>query len=87
MNQIPFRDRVSCTVKEACAATGVGRTTLYKLINESRIAATKIGRRTVILIPTLLTEIESSCAKLTRDEPEADRHGAMSRRAPESSDA
>jgi excisionase family DNA binding protein len=87
MNQIAFRDRVSCTVKEACAATGVGRTTLYKLINESRIAAAKIGRRTVILIPTLLAEIESSCAKLAATSRKPADMGAMSRRAPESSDA
>lgn len=70
-NLIAFRDRVSCTVEEACGATGLGRTTLYKLIKESRIAARKIGRRTVILVPTLLAEIESSCAELTRDGPEA----------------
>ena len=56
---------------EACWATGLGRTTLYKLIKESRVAARKIGRRTVILVPTLLAEIDSSCAELTRDRPEA----------------
>jgi len=70
INLIPFRDRVSCTVEEACWATGLGRTTIYKLIKERRIATKKIGRRTVILVPTLLAEIESSCAKQTRNEPE-----------------
>ena len=60
MSQIPFRDRVSCTVDEACEATGLGRTTLYKLIKERRVAKKKIGRRTVLLVPTLLAEIESS---------------------------
>jgi excisionase family DNA binding protein len=70
-NLIAFRDRVSCTVEEACWATGLGRTTLYKLIKEGRVTARKIGRRTVILVPTLLAEIESSCAELTCDGPEA----------------
>jgi excisionase family DNA binding protein len=70
-NLIAFRDRVSCTVEEACWATGLGRTTLYKLIKEGRIAARKIGRRTVILVPTLLAEIESSYAELTHNGPDA----------------
>ena len=63
--QIPFRKRVSCSVEEACWATGLGRTTLYKLLKQqSRIIVTKkIGRRTVILVPTLLAVIESDCAK------------------------
>jgi excisionase family DNA binding protein len=60
---IPFRERISCTVVEACVATGLGRTTVYKLIKERRIAAKKVGRRTVILVPTLLAEIEAACAK------------------------
>jgi excisionase family DNA binding protein len=59
MIAIPFRARISCTVEEACWATGLGRTTIYKLIKEGRIEAKKIGRRTVILVSTLLVEIES----------------------------
>ena len=52
INLIPFRDRVSSTVKETCWATGLGRTTLYELIKERRVAKKKkIGRRTVILCP------------------------------------
>ena len=63
MNQIRFRDRVSCSVEEACEATGLGRTTLYKLIKERRVAKKKIGRRTVLLVPTLVAEIKSSAPK------------------------
>jgi excisionase family DNA binding protein len=58
MTGIPFRERISCTVAEACDATGIGRTKLYELIRLKQVAAKKIGRRTVILIPTLLAEIE-----------------------------
>jgi excisionase family DNA binding protein len=70
MSQIPFRDRVSCTVEEACEATGLGRTTLYKLIKERRVAKKKIGRRTVLLVSTLLAEIESSSPKQILEAPE-----------------
>jgi excisionase family DNA binding protein len=58
MTGIPFRERISCTVAEACDATGIGRTKLYELIRLKQVSAKKIGRRTVILIPTLLAEIE-----------------------------
>jgi excisionase family DNA binding protein len=58
MTGIPFRERIRCTVAEACDATGIGRTKLYELIRLKQVAAKKIGRRTVILIPTLLAEIE-----------------------------
>jgi excisionase family DNA binding protein len=52
MTGIPFRERISCTVAEACDATGIGRTKLYELIRLKQVTAKKIGRRTVILIPT-----------------------------------
>jgi len=68
-NPIPFRERVSCTIDEARFATGLGRTTLYKLIKERRIATKKVGRRTVILVPTLLAEIEGACPKRTHEKP------------------
>jgi excisionase family DNA binding protein len=58
MTGIPFRERISCTVAEACDATGIGRTKLYELIRLKQVSAKKIGRRTVVLIPTLLAEIE-----------------------------
>jgi excisionase family DNA binding protein len=66
-NTIAFRDRVSCTVEEACSATGLGRTTLYKLIKERRIAARKVGRRTVVLVATLLAEIEPETKPVRQD--------------------
>jgi hypothetical protein len=58
MTGIPFRERISCTVAEAFDATGIGRTKLYELIRLKQVSAKKIGRRTVVLIPTLLAEIE-----------------------------
>lgn len=35
-------------IKEAVAAYGVGRTTLYRLIGEGRIRVSKVGKRTLI---------------------------------------
>jgi excisionase family DNA binding protein len=59
MTSIPFRDRISCTVDEACDATGLGRTTIYRLIMLKRLLTKKVGRRTLISVPSLLAAIEN----------------------------
>jgi excisionase family DNA binding protein len=41
--------RLSLTVREALRATGIGRSTLYKLIAAGRVRRVKIGTR--VLIP------------------------------------
>ena len=40
---------LSLSIEEARAATGLGRTKLYQLINSGELKARKIGKRTVIL--------------------------------------
>jgi len=52
---IPFAQRLTCTVAEACAATGLGRTKLYELIGEGCLDTTTIGRRRLILVRSLRT--------------------------------
>ena len=42
----PFR--LSYSVHEAAMATGIGRTTLYKLIGDGTLPSTKIGGRRLI---------------------------------------
>src|SRR5262245_8972403 len=55
LNQtLPFRERLGCSPSEACAALGVGRTFLYSLIAEHRIEVRKLGRRTIVSVPSLL---------------------------------
>jgi excisionase family DNA binding protein len=52
---IPFRSRLSCTVQEACAATGLGRTLLYEAIADGRVKTAKMGRRRLVLVSSLIT--------------------------------
>ena len=54
MDTIPFAQRLSCTVAEACAATGLGRTKLYELIGAGSVVTTLIGRRRLISVKSLL---------------------------------
>lgn len=51
---IPFAERLTCSIAEACCAAGVGRTKLYELIDEGAIQTTKIGRRRLVRVPSLV---------------------------------
>jgi excisionase family DNA binding protein len=52
-NTIPFAQRLTCTINEACEATGLGRTKLYELIGAGQIATTGVGRRRLVLVSSL----------------------------------
>jgi excisionase family DNA binding protein len=64
---IPFAQRLTCTIAEACEVTGLGRTKLYELIAEGHLATTTVGRRRLVLVRSLLSllEIHSSEANGT----------------------
>jgi excisionase family DNA binding protein len=64
LNQtLPFRERLGCSPNEACVALGIGRTFLYDLIAERRVEVTKLGRRTIISIPSLLKLLDVQAAE------------------------
>jgi hypothetical protein len=50
---VPFRERISCTIPEACAATGIGRSKLYEEITAGRVVTSKVGKRTLVLVHSL----------------------------------
>jgi len=50
---IPFAHRLTCTIAEACEATGLGRTKLYELIGAGHLDTTTIGRRRLVLVRSL----------------------------------
>lgn len=41
-------ERISYSIREACAVSGIGRTTLYHLIKVGDLTPVKIGARTLI---------------------------------------
>lgn len=45
--------RNAYTVAETIAATGIGRDNVYRAINDGRLRARKLGRRTLILASDL----------------------------------
>ena len=54
LGNIPFAQRLTCTVAEACEVTGLGRTKLYELIGDGRVTTTTVGRRRLVLVQSLL---------------------------------
>lgn len=50
---IPFAQRLTCTIEEACDATGLGRTKLYELIGGGHLDTITIGRRRQVLVRSL----------------------------------
>ena len=49
-----FGPRLGISVTEAAQLTGCGRDTVYGWIRDHRLAVTKLGKRTIVLLPSLL---------------------------------
>ena len=62
MAAVPFAERLSCTINEACQATGIGRTKLYEEMGAGRIQTAKVGRRRLVLVASLLRLIDPQAA-------------------------
>jgi excisionase family DNA binding protein len=62
-SSLPFAQRLTCTIHEACEATGLGRTKLYELISAGQLLTTTVGRRRLVLVRSLLLFFEASMPK------------------------
>jgi hypothetical protein len=51
---IPFCDRPTCRIDEACEASGLGRSSIYAAMKDNRLEYSKVGKRTLISVPSLL---------------------------------
>ena len=60
---VPFRQRISCSVKDALSASGLGTTKLYELMKSGELESTLVGDRRLIKVRSLL--------KLLGEEPGA----------------
>ena len=52
--RLPFAQRLTCTVAEACEVTGLGRTKIYELSGDGRVTTTTVGRRRLVIVQSLL---------------------------------
>lgn len=64
---VPFSERPTCSIAEACQAAGFGRTKLYELMDEGQVQTVKIGRRRLVCVPSLLALLSRIDDPLTCD--------------------
>jgi excisionase family DNA binding protein len=57
---IPFSQRVSCTIAEACQATGLGRTKIYEAISDGRLKSVKVDNRRLVIVASLFQLLGST---------------------------
>lgn len=57
---VPFVQKLTCTINEACEMTGLGRTKLYELIGNGRLATATVGRRRLVVVRSLLSLLEAN---------------------------
>jgi hypothetical protein len=71
MTTIPFATRLSCTIDEACQATGLGRTKLYEEMQAGRVETMNVGKRRLVLVRSLVNLIDPKSAGAATDQPPA----------------
>lgn len=55
--------KLAYSIREACDASSLGKTTIYALIGQGRLHAVRIGGRTVIPAKSLNDLVGMRCAK------------------------
>lgn len=61
MQNVPL-ERLSYSIQEASAISGLSRATIYRLIGSNRLTVRKIGRRTVVPAAAMRSLIEGEAA-------------------------
>ncbi len=63
---VTFADRLTCTIAEACEATGLGRTKVYELIGGGSLETSTVGRRPLGIVRSLRTLLQADQAHAPR---------------------
>jgi excisionase family DNA binding protein len=59
---VPFAEKISCTLDEACSATGLGRSKLYQQIRAGFLETRKVGKRRLVLVESLRNLVDGPSA-------------------------
>ncbi|HXP77959.1 MAG TPA: hypothetical protein VN823_27735 [Stellaceae bacterium] len=54
----PFRDRLTATINDTLAYTGLGKTSFYASVKAGRIKITKVGRRTLVDVRSVVALLD-----------------------------
>ncbi len=52
---MPFAERLTCTISDACQATGISRAKMYLLLSSGSVSSTTVGRRRLVHVRSLKT--------------------------------
>ena len=63
---VPFRERLTCSVKDAMMATGIGKTKLYELIGDGVVNTVKVGGKRLVVIESLKRLADGECSAESR---------------------
>lgn len=53
-----IRLRLTCSVREACEETGIGKTKMHELISGGALESVKVGRRRLVKVSSLLRLVD-----------------------------
>jgi predicted site-specific integrase-resolvase len=67
MSEIPFSQRLSCSVTEAMQVTGLSRTTINIEMKAGRIASTRVAGRRLIFVKSLLEFLQSGTERTEQE--------------------
>jgi hypothetical protein len=73
---IPFRQRLCCTVREACQTSSWGHDKIFRLIKEGRLESRKIDGRRMIVIASLLQLLGLDQPSELKPEPPKAKRGS-----------
>ena len=66
--------RLTITLREAARATGLGRTTIYKLIDEGKLRRVKVGKRSLIVFSDLKKLVAPEDCAMPPDQSHGSSH-------------
>lgn len=61
-------ERLTLTIRGTSEATGLGKTSVYKLIADNKLTVAKIGRRTLVTVASIKALLEDSTSPVSNDE-------------------
>lgn len=65
MNELPKAQKLGYSIAEACAATSLGKTTIFSHIAAGRLRMIKIGGRTIIPFEALMAFLQGDVVPTT----------------------
>lgn len=63
LHAVPITQKISVTVDEAVAASGLSRSTIYELIGDGSLESRRVAGRRLILVRSLRRLIEGDAAE------------------------